>query len=95
MVPHATITIIYIIVIEVSRMQLLLCAIYQNQKGVWLVFLFYLTSFNITPKFLINRENKMHFKLCIHQFHKKAKHTQTICQQIADELFGYFVELAL
>ena len=28
-------------------------------------------------------------------FHKKVKHTQTICQQIADELFGYFVGLAL
>ena len=37
MVAHATITTIYIIVIEVSRMHLLLCAIYQNQKGVWLV----------------------------------------------------------
>ena len=55
MVAHATITTIYIIVIEVSRMHLLLCAIYQNQKGVWLVCLFFLTSFNITPKFLINR----------------------------------------
>ena len=36
MVAHATIT-IYIIVIEVYCMHLL-CAIYQNQKGVWLVF---------------------------------------------------------
>ena len=34
MVAHATITTIYIIVIEVSCMHLLLCAIYQNQKGV-------------------------------------------------------------
>ena len=55
MVVYSTITAIYIIVIEVSRMHLLLCAIYQNQKGVWLVCLFFLTSFNITPKFLINR----------------------------------------
>ena len=54
MVAHATITTIYIIVIEVSRMHLLLCAIYQNQKGVWLV-CFFLTNFNITLKFLINR----------------------------------------
>ena len=52
MVAHATIT-IYIIVIEVSCMHLLLCAIYQNQKGVWLVV--FLTNFNIRPKFLINR----------------------------------------
>ena len=37
----------------------------------------------------------MHFKLFMHQFHKKVKHTQTICQQIADELFGHFVGLAL
>ena len=37
MVAHATITTIYIIVIEVSCMHLLLCAVYQNQKGVWLV----------------------------------------------------------
>ena len=28
----------------------------------------------------------------MHQFHKKVKHT---CKQIADELFGYFVGLAL
>ena len=55
MVAHATFTTIYIIVIEVSRMHFLLCAIYQNQKGVWLVCLFFLTSFNITAKFLINR----------------------------------------
>ena len=41
MVAHATITTIYIIVIEVSRMHLLLCAIYQNQKGVWLVRFFF------------------------------------------------------
>ena len=33
MVAHATITTIYIIAIEVSRMHLLLCPIYQNQKG--------------------------------------------------------------
>ena len=52
MVAHA-ITTIYIIVIEVSCMHLLLCAIYQNQKGVWLVV--FLTNFNIRPKFLINR----------------------------------------
>ena len=38
MVAHATITTIYIIIIEISCMYLLLCAIYQNQKGVWLVF---------------------------------------------------------
>ena len=38
MVAHTTITTIYIIAIEVSCMHLLLCAIYQNQKGVWLVF---------------------------------------------------------
>ena len=31
----------------------------------------------------------------MHQFYKKVKHTQTICQQIADKLFGYFVGLAL
>ena len=37
----------------------------------------------------------MHFELFMHQFHKKVKHTQTICQQIADELSGYFVGLAL
>ena len=37
----------------------------------------------------------MHFKLFMHQFHKKVKHTQTISQQIADELFDYFVGLAL
>ena len=40
MVAHA-ITTIYIIVIEVSWMHLLLCAIHQNQKGVWLVCLFF------------------------------------------------------
>ena len=40
MVAHATITTIYIIVIEVSRMHLLLCAIYQNQKDAWLVCFF-------------------------------------------------------
>ena len=40
MVAHATIT-IYITVIEVSCMHLLLCAIYQNQKGVWLLFLLF------------------------------------------------------
>ena len=34
MFAHAT---IYITVIEVSCMHLLLCAIYQNQKEVWLV----------------------------------------------------------
>ena len=33
-VAHATITTTYIIVIEVSCLHLLLCAIYQNQKGV-------------------------------------------------------------
>ena len=37
MVAHAT---IYITVIEVSCMHLLLCAIYQTQKGVWLVNVF-------------------------------------------------------
>ena len=37
----------------------------------------------------------MHFKLFMHQFHKKVKHTQKICLQIADELFDYFVGLAL
>ena len=37
----------------------------------------------------------MHFKLFMHQFHKKVKHTQTICQQTADKLFGYLVGLAL
>ena len=37
----------------------------------------------------------MHFKLFMHQFHKKVKHTQTICQQIAEKLFGYFVGLTL
>ena len=37
----------------------------------------------------------MHFKLFMHQFHKKVKQTQTICQQIANKLFGYFVGLAL
>ena len=52
MVAHAINT-IYIIVIEVSCMHLL-CAIYQNQKGVWL-FYFLRTNFNIRPKFLINR----------------------------------------
>ena len=51
MVAHATITTVYIIVIEVSCMHLL-CAIYQNQKGVWLVV--FLTNFNIRPKLLIN-----------------------------------------
>ena len=45
MVAHATITTIYIIVIEVSRMHLLLCAIYQNQKGVWLVCLLFFNKF--------------------------------------------------
>ena len=44
MVAHATITTICIIVIEVSCMHLLLCAIYQNQKGVWLV-CFFLNKF--------------------------------------------------
>ena len=39
MVAHA-ITTIYKIVIEVSCMHLLLCAIHQNQKGVWVVCLF-------------------------------------------------------
>ena len=53
MVAHATITTIYTIVIEVSCMHLLLCAIYQNQKRVWLV-CFFLTNFSIRPKFLIN-----------------------------------------
>ena len=53
MVAHATITTINIIVIEISCMHLLLCAIYQNQKGVWLVL--FLTNFNIRPKFLIYR----------------------------------------
>ena len=53
MAAHA-ITTIYIIVIEVSCMHLLLCPIHQNQKGVWLVFCFFLTNFNIRPKFLIN-----------------------------------------
>ena len=37
----------------------------------------------------------MHFKLFMHEFHKKVKQTQAICQQIADELFGYFVGLTL
>ena len=41
MAAHVTITTIYIIVVEVSCMNLLLCAIYQNQKGVWLVCLFF------------------------------------------------------
>ena len=54
MVARATITTIYIIVIEVYCMHLLLCAIYQNQKGVCLV-CFFLTNFNIRLKFLINR----------------------------------------
>ena len=45
MVAHATITTIYIIVIEVSRMHLLLCAIYQNQKGVRLVCLLFFNEF--------------------------------------------------
>ena len=40
MVAHA-ITIIYIIATEVSCMHLLLCAILQNQKGVWLVCFFF------------------------------------------------------
>ena len=40
MFAHATITTIYIIAIEVSCIHLLLCAIYQNQKGVWLVCFF-------------------------------------------------------
>ena len=43
MVADATIT-IYIIVIEVSSMHLLLCAIYQNQKGLWLI-CFFLNKF--------------------------------------------------
>ena len=34
MFAHATITTIYIIAIEVSCMHLLLCANYQNQKGL-------------------------------------------------------------
>ena len=59
MVAHATITTIYIVVIEVSCMHLLLWAIYQNQKGIWLVlfffFFFFLTNLDIRPKFLINR----------------------------------------
>ena len=38
MVAHTTITTKYITVIEVSCMHLLLCAICQNQRGVWLVF---------------------------------------------------------
>ena len=38
-VAHTTITTIYMIVIEVSCMHLLR-AIYQNQKGVWLVCFF-------------------------------------------------------
>ena len=39
MVAQTTITTAYIIVIEVSCMHLLLCAMcYQNQKEVWLVF---------------------------------------------------------
>ena len=59
MVTHA-ITTIYIIVIEVSCMHLLICAVYQNQKGVWLDF-FLLANFSIRPEFLINRKNKMHF----------------------------------
>ena len=47
MVAHATtITTIYIIVIEVSCMHLLLYAIYQNQKGVWLVFWGFLNKFH-------------------------------------------------
>ena len=37
----------------------------------------------------------MHFKLFMHQFYKNVKHTQKICQHIADKLFGYFVGLAL
>ena len=41
MIAHATIITIYKILIEVSRIHLLLCAIYQNQKGVWLVCLFF------------------------------------------------------
>ena len=40
MVAHPTTTAIYKIVTEVSCMHLLLCAIYQNQKGVWLVWFF-------------------------------------------------------
>ena len=59
MVTHA-ITTIYIIVIEVSCMHLLICAVYQNQKGVWLDF-FLLANFSIRPELLINRKNKMHF----------------------------------
>ena len=39
MVAHTTITTKYITVIEVSFTHLLLCAICQNQRGVWLVFL--------------------------------------------------------
>ena len=45
MFAQATITTIYIIVIEVSQMHLLLSAIYQNQKGVWLVCLFFFNKF--------------------------------------------------
>ena len=44
MVAHA-ITTIYVIVIKVSCMHLLLCAIYQNQKGFWLVCFFFLNKF--------------------------------------------------
>ena len=40
MVAHA-ITTIYKTVIEFSSMHLLLCAIYQNRKGVWLVCFFF------------------------------------------------------
>ena len=45
MVAHVTNTTIYIIVIEVSGMHLLLCAIYQTQKGVWLVCFIFLNKF--------------------------------------------------
>ena len=60
MVAYATITTIYIIVIKISWMHLL-CAIYQNQKGVWLAFFYFLATFNIRHEFLINTEDEMHF----------------------------------
>ena len=47
MVAHA-ITTIYIIVIKVSCMHLLLCAIYQNRKGFWLVFFFFFEQISIS-----------------------------------------------
>ena len=40
MVAHAITTAYIIVIVIVSCMQLLLCAIYQNQKGVWLVYFF-------------------------------------------------------